>query len=262
MVYTTRIKSAVKALLQQSPRMATVLQRWSFARRYRRASTSPNSGRLRDAWMDDGIPVQQREGVERELAAYRSGARVAVFDALVDVLDDNIPRLAGRSLLEVGCSSGYYSEVLRIANLEVAYSGCDYSKAFVTMARAMYPGVQFDVQDATALSYGDHSFDIVISGGCLLHIGEFEKAIAESSRVAREYVVFHRTPVLHFSGTTFYTKHAYGVEMLEIHFNEQQLVRLFAKHGMAVVDVNSHLLVRPTGNDSLMHKTYLCRKTT
>lgn len=211
--------------------------------------------------MDDEIPVKQRRVVEQELAAYRAGKPNPVFDALVDTLVHNVFELRNKSLLEIGCSSGYYSEILRSKGVEILYRGCDFSPALIHFARQIYPSVQFDVEDATQLSYATNSFDIVVSGCCLLHIVEYERAIAEAARVSRQFVVFHRSPILQMSGPVFYTKKAYGVEMLEIHFNEQQLVRLFVKHRLQVVDINSHLFMPEKGqSEFLFYKTYLCRK--
>jgi hypothetical protein len=74
-------------------------------------------------------------------------------------------------------------------------------------------------------------------------------------------VVFHRTPVLHLTGPTFYTKKAYGTEMLEIHFNEQKLICLFARCGLEMIDINTQLAMpEPGRTEPLFYKTYLCRK--
>jgi ubiquinone/menaquinone biosynthesis C-methylase UbiE len=132
---------------------------------------------------------------------------------------------------------------------------------FVQLARQTYEAQSFDLEDATSLSYQSEAFDVVISGCCLLHIPQYDRAIAEASRVSRDFVVFHRTPVLHLSGPSFYTKTAYGAEMLEIHFNEQQLMRRFVGHGLEIVDTNSHLVTaEPGSKEPLFYKTYLCRK--
>jgi ubiquinone/menaquinone biosynthesis C-methylase UbiE len=212
--------------------------------------------------MDGDIPARQWALVERELADYRAGGTNAAFDALVKILTHNVPALADRSLLEIGCSSGYYSEVLRCRGVAASYQGCDFSPAFVGLARKTYPSVRFDVEDATRLSFPSNAFDIVVSGCCLLHIAHYEKAIAEAARVSNDFVVFHRTPTLHMIGPLYYTKKAYGVEMLEIHFNEQQLVRMFVAHGLNVIDINSHASMMESGQtERLYYKTYLCRKT-
>ena len=254
----------VRTLIRRSPGIESVLRGLNFSAHFQPVSPenfARVSQRLSASWADDGIPGKQWTVVEPQLAEYRAGKPNATFDALVDILVHNIPELHGRNLLEIGCSSGYHSEILRCRGVEALYQGCDFSAAFIHLARQMYPSIRFDVEDATHLSYGPDSFDIVVSGCCLLHISEYEKAIAEAARVSREFVVFHRTPVLHMRGPLFYTKHAYGTEMLEMHFNEQQLVRIFVKHKLHVVDINSHLSLpesRPT--DPLIYKTYLCRK--
>src|SRR3954470_1170591 len=223
---------------------------------------APAAGRqLRDSWKDASIPERQRAIVDPQLNAYRKGAPVPVFDALVEILKSNIPGLAGQTVLEIGCSSGYYSEVFTIKKLGVHYEGCDYSAAFIDLARQRYPGIAFGVQDATELRYADTSYNIVLSGGCILHIPDYECAIAEAARVSRRWVVFHRTPVLAMHGPMSYTKKAYGVDTIEIHFNEQALVRLFARHDMRVVDVNTHAIGWEAEiSDALAMKTYLCVK--
>lgn len=211
--------------------------------------------------MEDGIPLKQWSIVEPQLAALRAGKSNPAFDALADVLIHNVPQVQKRSILEIGCSSGYHSEILRCKGVEASYQGCDLSPAFIQLARQLYPSVRFDVEDATQLSYESNSFDIVISGCCLLHIADYEKAISEAARVSREFVVFHRTPVCHLSGPAFYTKKAYGVEMLEIHFQEQELVRMFARYNLLVTDVNSHsAILERERKDPLISKTYLCLK--
>jgi len=219
------------------------------------------SSELRDSWRDRTIPAKQRALVDEQLVAYRRGEPVVVFDALVDILRSGVAGLAGAKLLEIGCSSGYYSEAFEIKGLAVRYEGCDYSQAFIELARQRYPALAFDVQDATKLRYGDAAFDIVVSGGCLLHIPEYERAIAEAARVSRRWVVFHRTPVLHMHGPITYTKKAYGVDTIEIHFNEQALLRLFSAQGMRVVDINTHSIGWEQANaDALAMKTYLCER--
>src|SRR6267154_1213026 len=261
---TPALKSMFRNLLRRSPGVESVLRSIFQASHFHPVSPENLacvSERLAASWLAEGVPGEQRAVVEPQLAAYRAGKPSPAFDALVDILVHNVPGLHNQALLEIGCSSGYHSEVLRFKGVDVSYQGCDFSPAFIRLARQMYPSVRFDVEDATRLSYGSDSFDIVVSGCCLLHISEYEKAIAEAARVSREFVVFHRTPVLHMTGPAFYTKNAYGVEMLEIHFHEQQLVRMFTTHKLHVVDVNSHLsLPESRHSEPLIYKTYLCQK--
>jgi SAM-dependent methyltransferase len=218
--------------------------------------------RLRNSWQDDSLPQRQRLLVEQQLSLYRSGDHIDVFDVFVDSLRvlPNMPPDA--TLLEVGCSSGFYSEVVEIAKLPIKYSGCDYSEAFISLAKKSYPFVDFEVADATFLRYGDSSFDIVVSGGCLLHIPEYAKGIEETARVARRYAIFHRTPVVWGQPTKWYRKKAYGIETVEIHFNEEEFLVLLAQNGLELIHVHtlSEDGVRGTHEMGNADRTYVCRK--
>lgn len=261
---TRQVNELMRKLARSSPRAKSALLKFVLSRRFHSLAESDiplASTRLNRAWQADVIPQRQRKIVDPDIASYRAGKSHVTFDAFVDMLNYNISDLYQKTLLEVGCSSGYYSEVLRIRGLDVSYRGCDYSDAFVRLARQIYPSVSFDVEDATALSYASKSFDIVVSGCCLLHIPAYEKAVFEAARVSKEFVLFHRTPVLHLGEPRFYTKKAYGTEVIEIHFNEQQLMRLFGKNGLDVVDVNTQLsLPEPHSPEQLFYKSYLCLK--
>jgi len=215
------------------------------------------AGRFRDSWRDDQLPDRQRRLVDPQLQRYANGEPNAMFDALVDLLRP-LPLDRG-TLLEIGCSSGYYSEVLAHRRVPLAYRGCDYSDAFVRMARHYYPAVTFDVADATALPYPDRAFDVVVSGCCLLHIPEYQQAVRETARVARHYAIFHRTPVLASSPTRYFTKEAYGVKTVEIHFDEGELMRLFAQHHLQLIDLRT-IAVDWHGGDAVLNRTYLCGK--
>jgi len=255
--------------VQRHPRLRAILRNLHLRFSAEAASTAliPLQGEaagstalaLRDAWQDSAIPERQRRLVDPELASYRAGQAVPAFDVLVDMLRsvgyDEIPA----TLLEIGCSSGHYAEVMQIKRLPVRYTGCDYSNAFIDLARSRLPDLQFDVEDATALGYNDEAFDVVVSGCCLLHIPQYRQAIAETARVTRRLAIFHRTPVLHRQPTRIFTKKAYDVQTVEIHFNEQELVREFAAQGLRVIDIATITSDWRDG-DAMAVKTYLCEK--
>lgn len=214
------------------------------------------ANRLRGSWQAGELPRRQRQLVDPQLARYRKGQAIPVFDVAVEAVGAALVEGRTTTVVEIGCSSGFYSEVFEIAGLPVAYSGADYSPAFIDLARKTYPGVPFEVADATALPYADAAYDVLISGCCLLHIPDYEAAIAESSRVARSHVLFHRTPVLPGSMNRTFTKLAYGIETVEIHFGEKALLDMFARHGLSVVGTWV-LSEEPSG---AAVRSYLCTK--
>lgn len=218
------------------------------------------AAQLADAWQSPSIPRAQLEVAEAELGRFERHEPVAVFDVFVDMLS-RIPDVGRLSLLEVGCASGYYADVLRLREFATAYAGCDYSPALIDLARTRHPKTPLEVQDATRLTYRDGAYDIVVSGCCILHIPDYAAAIRESARVARKYVLFHRTPVLHTSPTTHYRKLAYGVECVETHFNETELLRLFRSAGLHLVDAATVSVGGPAPpGDVHVVKSYLCEK--
>lgn len=218
--------------------------------------------RLRDSWQDEGLPLRQRQLVEQQLQEYRSGRHIDVFDIFVRTLRELPGLRPGMSLLEIGCSSGYYSEVISIAGVPLEYTGCDYSAPFINMARAKYPSAEFAVADATDLPFEDQCFDIVVSGCCLLHIPEYARAIEETVRVCRQYAIFHRTPVVWGQPNQWFRKQAYGVETVEIHFNEAEFLALLRASGLELMA--SHTLHEESqGTENVRGhavRTYVCRK--
>lgn len=217
---------------------------------------------LRQSWQDEALPVRQRELVDKQLQQYRKGLAIDVFDVFVQSLKSLPTHSREMSLLEVGCSSGFYSEVLEIAGLPLSYHGCDYSPAFIEMARQRYPERAFSVEDATSLQWADQSVDIVVSGCCLLHIPEYRQALAETARVARHYAIFHRTPVVWGQNEKWFRKKAYGVETVEIHFNEPEFLALLQNNGLQLIATFT-LHEQADGSDTARGqavRTYVCGK--
>lgn len=225
----------------------------------RDAEAGSESSRLRNAWKATELPRKQRRLVETQLDAYRRGEPVDVFDVMVQAMRALPDGAWGLTVLEVGCSSGYYSEVFNFKGLGVTYAGCDYSDAFIALARQSYSSLRFDVEDATALSYGKDAFDVVISGCCLLHIPEYEAAIAETARVTRQYAIFHRTPMVLGQPNTYYRKQAYGVETVEIHFNELEFLAMLKHQGLELLRTWTLSQEGDAVRGSAV-RTYLCRK--
>jgi len=192
---------------------------------------------LAQSWQSDRIPLQQRALVQHELSAMYRGDPPDVFRTLAESLRPYVrPNI---ELLEIGCASGYYYEVLEyLLTTRLAYLGIDFSDAMIRLARAYYPGVRFEIGDGSALRFQERSIPIVISSGVLLHVREYALHIAEAARVASEAVVFHRTPIARRAETKHFTKFAYGVETFEIRFNEEEFLSLCRNVGMEFITMH------------------------
>lgn len=178
-----------------------------------------------DAWRDPSIPAKQLELTDNELWDWNNGHPIAPFDALRACMQ----AIPAGTVLEVGCGVGHNADVVK-ASGDFTYTGVDYSEDFIRVAKERRGWFDFAVMDALMLDYQDKQFDTVISGCVLLHIVNWRTALSEAARVARKFLVLHRTPTTH-GETAYYFKKAYGVECVEICFNESELLEEASRCG-------------------------------
>ena len=90
-------------------------------------------------------------------------------------------------LLDAGCGSGAstYAIASRFPFLDC--TGIDISEKAIAFASMNYrlKNLHFEVSDAKALNYPDHSFSIVASCDCLEHVSELELVLRELMRVVK-----------------------------------------------------------------------------
>jgi len=186
------------------------------------------------AWKDPLIPLKQRALVQRELGEMYQGRIPTIFRVLSDCLHSLT--CSASTVLEVGCASGYYYEVLQyLLKRQIDFTGVDYSLALIQMAADFYPRAKFQVADGARLPFRNGSFQVVVSSGVLLHTPNYKAQIAEAARVAKEYVIAHRTPVCRKRETQYLKKYGYGVEMVELLFNELEILAHFSAQGLRLL---------------------------
>lgn len=252
------VRKIAKAVIQSTP----ILRRQIlFSTDYRvlggvdEAQTAAASS---GGWLAARTVARQQRAYDNLIAAMKRGQpRLDLKVAAEAVAATAIPH---PRLLEVGCGSGYYSEVFATLLPDgVDYIGIDYSDAMIERARARYPSMAFEVADATRLPYADGAFDIVFNGVSLMHIIDYQAAIREAARVAARYCIFHTVPVFRNFQTTFLSKYAYGAPVVEVVFGKQELMELCRDAGLRLerewpgIPYNVH---EATGHHSTT-KTYL-----
>jgi SAM-dependent methyltransferase len=182
-------------------------------------------------WLAARTVARQERAYMGLIAAMKRGEPRLDFKVAAEAVDAT--GIMHPRLLEVGCGSGYYSEVLSaLLPGRVSYTGADYSEAMISRARAHYPSTAFEVADATRLPYADAAFDIVFNGVSLMHIIDYREAIREAARVASRYCIFHTVPVFDDYRTTFLRKYAYGAPVVEIVFGRTELMSLCQDAGL------------------------------
>lgn len=200
---------------------------------YRPLSPDDNTETLYSNWKDSSIPLRQWELVSDQLTCLASTRQLFPFS----MLQACAARIGGIgcSVLEVGCSSGYNSQVLSSQWPNLVYRGVDYSPSFIEFARTMFPLLDFNVADAAHLPFDDASFDVVLDGGCLLHVPSPLQCIREAFRVSSRYVIYHRVAITCEDENTHWVKEAYGVPVAETAFNRSWLEREFSRYGRIIL---------------------------
>jgi len=182
-------------------------------------------------WLASRTVARQQRAYRNLIAAMKRGEPRLDFTVAAQAVAAT--GLTKPSLIEIGCGSGYYSEVFATLLPDgVSYTGIDYSAAMIARARAQYPAVQFDVADATRLPYPDARFDVAFNGVSLMHIVDYQAAIREMARVASRYCILHTVPVFDDYRTTWLRKYAYGAPVVEIVFGRAELMSLCRESGL------------------------------
>lgn len=118
----------------------------------------------------------------------RSAERGWVFyDAAWKCLREIYQQLKpGQTALDVGCGGGVMMGLIKALNPTVDITGFEGQHNPVWAARGLNVVTGSDI---CALPFYDKSFDVVYTSHVLEHLKEPEKLIAESLRIARDYVI-------------------------------------------------------------------------
>ena len=185
-------------------------------------------------WLAGRTVARQERAYQGLIAAMKAGDPRLDFTIAAEAVAAT--GIANPNLIEVGCGSGYYSEVFAtLVPGGVRYTGIDYSEAMIARARARYPSATFEAADATRLPFPDNAFDIVFNGVSLMHIIDYPAAIREAARVAGRYCIFHSVPVFDEHPTTYLTKYAYGAPVVEVVFGKPELMSLCSDAGLSLI---------------------------
>lgn len=108
---------------------------------------------------------------------------------------DFVGSAAHERVLDVGCGTGHLAAALLERSDPIAVCGIDLSPIYIDHAKARVadPRLDFQVGDACALPYPEHSFDRVLAMLVLHFIPRAHDAISEMKRVARPGAVVGAT---------------------------------------------------------------------
>ncbi len=215
-----------------------------------------------NGWQESAVAQRQHQAFLPLLQELRQGRPRLDFE--VAALAISATGLTNPLVIEVGCGSGYYSEALPcLLGTPIRYLGVDYSSSMTSLAHHVYPGVPFVIGDACRLPFQSDCSDILLSGTSLMHIADYRLAIAESVRVSCRWCIFHTVPVMAERPTTFLVKDAYGVEVIEVIFNRDEMQEIFDAHRLTVEAIFQSIPydVSSVVGEQTWTLTYLCRKS-
>ena len=157
-------------------------------------------GRGAAGWVNDLAPTAwayEPLWRHRSLAILTMGATTTAFELrtlrawLAATLGPSMPggarALAGRRVLDVGCSAGLYARTLAADGADVV--GLDASAAFLRVARRRAEDAGLAITwvrgDAHALPFADDAFDAAVVGATLNEFADPARAVRELARVVR-----------------------------------------------------------------------------
>jgi ubiquinone/menaquinone biosynthesis C-methylase UbiE len=214
-----------------------------------------------DGWKVQSAASRQHEAFQQLLQDASAGNPRVDFQVAARAIAST--GLADPLVIEVGCGSGYYSEVLSLLlRRPLRYVGIDFSQAMVGLAHVTYQQIPFLAGDACRLPLQDGSCDILLNGTSLMHIANYRQAIAESVRVSREWCIFHTVPLVARRKTTLTHKLAYGQRVVEIIFNQAELESILRENKLTIHEVFESIPydVSAVLGEPSWTLTYLCRK--
>lgn len=214
-------------------------------------------GATGDSWKNSKIPEEQSKIVDKELEMLRRGDPPLVYTVVAEALNA-IPGSNKLTLLEIGCATGYYSEVIsRLVGKRVEYTGSDYSDAMLTDAKKRYPNTKFLKLDIRHVELPDKAYDVVLSGAVLVHVKEWKEAVRELARITGSYLVLHRTPVTNAKSCRIEKKIYADVPVFYNTFNKNELMNLSSECGFSKIFEKN---VCPHEKKGLGYMTYVLER--
>jgi SAM-dependent methyltransferase len=138
---------------------------------------------------------QQAEAVPTGNTYDKYGSQNPVVRKLMEgfeaSLDELWEKAAPRSILDVGCGEGVLTHkwAERLGDGRIVGIDLDDPKLKAEWEQRQRPNLEYRVEEATDLSFGDDEFDMATAIEVLEHVPEPEKTVSEMARVAERWLL-------------------------------------------------------------------------
>ena len=95
----------------------------------------------------------------------------------------------GAKVLDVGCASGGFFNIMRSFEPHIEYTGIDLSDTAVELATERYPEAKFMVTTGFRLPFQDNDFDIVHCTSVFNNEPNYQEMLEEMYRVSNRFVL-------------------------------------------------------------------------
>lgn len=102
-----------------------------------------------------------------------------------------LPRVLfpGIKVLDVGCASGGFFNIMRTLEPAIDYTGIDIVETAIDLARQRYPEARFEVTDGEVIPFDDGTFDLVHCTSVLNNTPRYPEIWKEMYRVSNRFVL-------------------------------------------------------------------------
>jgi SAM-dependent methyltransferase len=205
-----------------------------------------------ESWKSDAVADQMRTLAREQLAEPQAVPPYRAFLEAMRMLVDELPLPTPARLLDFGCGTGHYGELLeRHFPGSFEYTGCDYAPEMVEAARAEWPGRTFVVNDLFDNRLHLGSYDVLLAGALVDVLPEYERALDQLLGSPVPYVLLHRQQLTQGRSRTEVAPGYAGQLTHRTYLNRADLEAAAARHGRELVrtfdvegPISSFLLVR------------------
>jgi malonyl-CoA O-methyltransferase len=184
-----------------------------------------------------GSVLSPRDGYDRWAGSY-AGESNPVKSLSNEVLEGWLPDVAGIEVLDAGCGTGHFCELLAKRNL-ARITGIDLSPAMIDVASKRVPAASFICDDLNSLQLANEKYDLVVCALVLGHIRDLDPVLSKliaSVRKGGTIIIsdFHPFLTLQKSRRTFKDSTGKTFEIAHHLHLLSELIHIIHREGMVL----------------------------